>query len=123
MVEVNQEACDCLGYDREELSKLCVGDVVAGERNGAPLPATGTVQVEYRRRDGSTLPVEVRLESFEHRRQALVLASARDVTETRRAELLESYQSASNDLFQELEKVSEKKTGKNALPSVLRESM
>ena len=94
LVDVNQRACDSLGYTREELLALSVPDVEidydsrrVGELwnpmvPGVPVTAEGT----HRRKDGTTFPVEVRLGMFELGGRQFMLALARDVTERKRAE-------------------------------------
>lgn len=94
IVEVNQAACDSLGYQREEFRALRLCDIHAGgtpsaledllrrSDRGAPT----TLVTRYRRKDGSTFPVEVRLSWLDYRRERMLLASARDVTERERAE-------------------------------------
>ncbi len=93
-VNVNRQACESLGYTREELLNLSVADVevkftpeglselweriVAGD----PLTLEGI----HRRKDGTRFPVEVRVGPFETRQDRLMLAMARDVTERKRAE-------------------------------------
>jgi len=89
IVEVNQEACDSLGYQREQFRDLTIRDVLVGPEQDPPGEATAppaSFIAEHRRKDGSTFPVEIRVSTLDHKGQALVLASARDVTERRRAE-------------------------------------
>ncbi len=90
IVEVNQEACDSLGYRRDEFRGLTIGDVLVARDHasrGELFTSPATFIAEHRRRDGSTFPVEVRASTIDHKGQTLVLAAARDVTERRRAEL------------------------------------
>jgi diguanylate cyclase (GGDEF)-like protein/PAS domain S-box-containing protein len=94
IVDVNQRACENLGYTKEELLTLSVSDVEQGmepgdfariwERavSGGPL----TIEGIHRRKDGTTFPVEVRVGLFEAGRQWLMLAVARDITERKRTE-------------------------------------
>ena len=93
-LEVNQCACDSLGYSRDELLRLTAADVEVGCRPGdhpeaeeqmrRGLPVT--VDGVHRRKDGSTFPVEVRVALLRSAGRDLKLALARDVTERRRAE-------------------------------------
>ena len=93
-VDVNQEACDGLGYDREELLALRVVDLQQDHsweelseawkklEPGKPI----TVEGHHQRKDGSIFPVEVRIGPFESDERPLLLATARNITERRRTE-------------------------------------
>jgi diguanylate cyclase (GGDEF)-like protein/PAS domain S-box-containing protein len=93
-VDVNQRACDSLGYTREELLALSVQEVertlVPGvlEKQWEQLlsGAHMTVSGVHRRKDGTTFPVEARLALFETGGRQLTLALVRDFTERQRAE-------------------------------------
>ncbi|MFC1707311.1 PAS domain S-box protein, partial [Planctomycetota bacterium] len=93
-VHVNKQACETLGYTREELLKLSVSDVEVGWkadalsglwealRQGGPTTVPGT----HRRKDGSTFPIEARVSPFRWKERNLVLVLCRDVTERKQAE-------------------------------------
>jgi two-component system, cell cycle sensor histidine kinase and response regulator CckA len=93
-VEVNRQACETLGYTREELLVLSVSDVElpTGEADvfelqeqmvqGRPV----TANMVYRRKDGSTFPAEVRVTLLQIGGHAYKLLLIRDVTERMRAE-------------------------------------
>lgn len=92
-VDVNQAACESLGYAREELLELSIADIDAEStgyeeflkfRNGAAHEAM--FEVNQRRRDGALLPVEVTGSFFESGGRKLSLAIARDITERRHAD-------------------------------------
>ena len=93
-VDVNQRACDILGYSREELLDLTIQDIkadfdpeeIARMREELRPGAAITWYGEYRRKDGSTFPVEIRLGTFEFGGKKLFLASARDITERKQIE-------------------------------------
>ena len=93
-VDVNRRACEALGYTREELLGMSVGEIEAGENAGelgrlweeTSVGGPRTLETLYRRRDGTTFPVEVRVGVFELGGRPLVLALARDVTERKEAE-------------------------------------
>lgn len=94
ILDVNQQACESVGYAREELLRMNIADVEVGHGpeqlarlwtrliDGNPLTLAGT----HRRKDGSLFPTEVRVGLFESLGQQLVLALARDITEHLRTE-------------------------------------
>ena len=94
LVDVNRQACESLGYSRQELLGMTVADVEVGisseslrgqwGRSSADAPLT--LEGVHRRKDGTTFPVEVRVGVFESGERTLHLALARDVTGRREAE-------------------------------------
>jgi PAS domain S-box-containing protein len=98
IADVNQRACEHLDYTREELLSMCVTDVErslqerefediwntlsANRDSDEPLTREGT----HRRKDGSTLPVEVRVGLLTLDDEILLLALVRDITERKQAE-------------------------------------
>ena len=94
-LDVNEKVCKDLGYSREELLSRTVMDVDAAvvvdaslvERLEAEMERTGYAIFEsrHRRKDGSTLPVEVNLKHVQLDRQYNV-AIVRDISERKRAE-------------------------------------
>ncbi|MDD5390046.1 MAG: PAS domain S-box protein [Gallionellaceae bacterium] len=94
LVDVNQCACDDLGYSRAELLDMGVLEV---ERE-VPLDAAQamweslqpgqivTLKGSHRRRDGTVFPVEVHLRCFDMQGQRLIAALARDISERVQAE-------------------------------------
>lgn len=94
-VDVNKDACNKLGYSRDELLKMHVWDISL-DMNPQKLQALiNKLQTEsqltlvgvHRRKDGSTFPVEVRVSLLESDGHVFVLALSRDVTERKRVEL------------------------------------
>ncbi|MBU1424862.1 MAG: PAS domain S-box protein [Gammaproteobacteria bacterium] len=89
LLEVNRQACETLGYSREELLQMKLGDIstdldLAEARlrweqlePGNPLVFTST----HRRKDGSTFPVEVRLTSILLDERKLVMSLVSDIGE------------------------------------------
>ena len=92
-LEVNRQACTSLGYTPDELLSMSVSDV---DPDAVPrgdsakfwpnLPAT--FEARHRRKDGTTFPVEVRLAAIEYGETKVLLATARDLTDRKRAEEL-----------------------------------
>ena len=96
LVEVNQQACDSLGYTKEELLTMSVADLEENfDAQGLAgiwehIVSNGPITVEgvHRRKDGTRFPVEVRVGLFETGVDRLMLAMARDIT-ARKARLKE----------------------------------
>ena len=94
IIDINQHACDSLGYTREELLGLSIEDiddeVVVGKHKemwhkmfpGVPLTLEGI----HRRKDGATFPAEIRLVAFNSGGSRLILGLVRDITERKRTE-------------------------------------
>ena len=93
--DANRACCEMLGYPREALLQRHAGALFlhhspetmrslwAGMQPGRPI----TLEDELRRRDGSTLPVEVRLVVFEPAEGGRVfIGICRDITRRRQAE-------------------------------------
>ncbi|MDQ7785432.1 MAG: PAS domain S-box protein [Desulfomonilaceae bacterium] len=90
-LEVNRQACVSLGYTRDELLSMSVGDVDPaaasrgdGDKLWPNLPAT--FEAHHKRRNGTTFPVEIRLGPIQYGKTTLVLAVVRDITDRKRAE-------------------------------------
>jgi PAS domain S-box-containing protein len=95
VIDVNRQACDSLGYTREEMVgsrpresprelDRSVDDLV-DER----MPASGgivTFETTHRRADGSEFPVEARVREFVSDGRRLRLSLVRDITERKAAE-------------------------------------
>lgn len=87
-VEVNQQACDSLGYTREELLQMGVKQIaprfdLASRQHlwrklevGKPYRLTSA----HRRKDGSFFPVELRIAALEIDDEKLLMALASDIT-------------------------------------------
>lgn len=88
IVEVNQQACDALGYSRQELLQMGLEDFVPGFdlnksrpfwnqlEQGKPSSITST----HKRKDGSTFPVEVRFAVLEIDGKKVVMTLASDIS-------------------------------------------
>ena len=91
IIDVNQHACDCLQYTREELLNMNIQDIdpvspVKLEKSfkqmvpGVPLTFEGV----HKRKDNTTFPVEVRLSLFASEGHKLMLGLSRDISEAKR---------------------------------------
>ena len=94
ILEVNQKACDLLGYTHSEFRNLTVNDIVPGNIQ-EKLPeiikeqlAKGgfNIEAENVHKDGTIIPVEVSTSSMKIGKQSLLLAIVRDITERKQAE-------------------------------------
>src|SRR3954471_14061369 len=91
---VNEAASAMLGYERDELLSMHPWDFVVNDNQEEILSlwqsmVPGTpVMVEglFRRKDGRTLPAEVRLARFPDAAQAWIVAFCRDISARRKAE-------------------------------------
>ena len=96
IVDVNATTCETLGYTREELLALEINDIAEPQvspeirRMWQELPASevATFQAFHRRKNGTLLPVEVRLSVLETAEGRRFLGLARDVTERRKQDAL-----------------------------------
>jgi two-component system, cell cycle sensor histidine kinase and response regulator CckA len=100
LVDVNRQACESLGYSRDELLGMHPGDfdvnldAAAMQQLADRVRAGETVTFEtrHRRKDGSDFPVEIRCAPFEQGGRHF-LGLARDITARKQAEraLVESH--------------------------------
>jgi PAS domain S-box-containing protein len=94
ILDVNRQACDSLGYSREEMIGMHPRDFDAGldaasiARIGERVTTGETVTFEslHRRKDGTVFPVEIRAHQFQQGAYRFRLSLARDITERKRAE-------------------------------------
>jgi two-component system, cell cycle sensor histidine kinase and response regulator CckA len=94
IVDVNRNACLSLGYTRDELigalpSLFDAAATAEAIQEVMTLVATGetaSCETNYRRKDGTLFPVEVRVRAFDDGGERQVLSFARDISERRRAE-------------------------------------
>lgn len=98
MAEVSQATCELLGYRREELIHLSPRQIIASEdqpreaETFAQLSARGRLTFDRTliRKDGSRVPVEISSQLVEVDHQPMVLSIARDVSERKRAQALDT---------------------------------
>jgi PAS domain S-box-containing protein len=93
ILEANDAACRQLGYTREELLALSLPDFApdfegAGTRRIDAMRDTGRARFEalHRRKDGSTIPVDLATVVVDFQGRKAFLGVARDVTERNRAQ-------------------------------------
>ncbi len=93
-LEVNRVACETLGYTRDELLRMTPADINTPEM-AAQIPERIErlrredhifFETIYRRRDGSTIPMELNSRIIDYAGGPAVLTIARDITERKRAE-------------------------------------
>jgi PAS domain S-box-containing protein len=121
VIDVNRQACESLGYSREELIGMHPRDFDAGldpsslaqviERIGGG--DTVTFETLHRRKDGHVFPVEIRARQFEEGGRRFRLALVRDISERKRAERRVLVQHAIARVLSEAETVDE------AMPRIL----
>jgi PAS domain S-box-containing protein len=94
VVDVNHEACESLGYSREELIGMHPRDFDGGldEEAFATLVdrvdagQMATFETLHRRKDGTVFPVEIRVAKFQQGEQWFRLSLVRDITDRKQAE-------------------------------------
>ena len=94
LLDVNQSACESLGYSRKELLRMSVGDIEQGGRleevrqgwaNLHP-GRSEIVRGRHRRKDGTSFPVEINLTCYEIQGQLMLAAQARNISERKEYE-------------------------------------
>ncbi|MFW6196624.1 MAG: PAS domain S-box protein, partial [Thermoplasmatota archaeon] len=93
-IEVNDVACDMLGYSRDEFMKMSPRDIDAEEKMNEVLDVMdelmekGDLRFEmvHEAKDGSKIPVEIHSHLFEYEGEQRVLSIARNISERKQAE-------------------------------------
>ncbi len=95
-VDMNETACDSMGYSRDELLAMGPQDIKpkVSEQELAQKfdeiieteDQMGVIETVHRRKDGSTYPVEIFLRVLEADDGTLLIASVREITERKRSE-------------------------------------
>ncbi|HNB53479.1 MAG TPA: PAS domain S-box protein, partial [Anaerolineales bacterium] len=112
LVDVNHQACESLGYTREELvgkspAQFDIG-LTPSTLNQLPARLDAgeviTLDTRHRRKDGSTFPVEVRIRPFWQGNRRYAVSLARDMTERKQAQesltLFRSLIDQANDIIE-----------------------
>ncbi|MCB0190974.1 MAG: PAS domain S-box protein [Anaerolineae bacterium] len=94
ILDVNQQACESLGYTREELLGVPIYtfdtkvDQTFIKKTGEQLSDREDVAFEsyHRRKDGTVFPVEVRIRAFQQDERGYGVSLVRDITERKQAE-------------------------------------
>ena len=96
-VDLNDSAVQALGYSREELLTMGPADIQSPSQRDLILELYGQVrddelevgifETEHRRKDGSTFPAEVFVRAFDTGEDRLLVATARDISRRRAAEI------------------------------------
>ena len=94
IIDVNRQACESLGWSREELIGMHPRDFdaaldeasVARLAERAEAGETVTFETRHRRKDGMVFPVEIRTSTFQQGGELFFLALARDISERKLAE-------------------------------------
>jgi two-component system cell cycle sensor histidine kinase/response regulator CckA len=87
ILDANRRACFSLGYTREELLNMNMSELEAGYHvDELALGETLTAENLYRRKDGTSFPVEIRFALLEASGKRLKFCLVRDVTRRRRTE-------------------------------------
>ena len=110
ILNVNQKACDSLGYSRMELLGMTVAQLELGVSieklrshwQQMPVGESSSLFGEQVMKNGELLPVEVNIVKFESHGAYLFIALARDITERRATEAeLERYRGQLEELVRE----------------------
>jgi len=102
-LDVNQAACESLGYSTEELLQLSISELDIDQKGYEEflkvrnkLAEKVTFEVNQRKKDGTLLPVEITGSFFDCQREKMGIAIARNVTRRKQAE--EMLQKAHDEL-------------------------
>jgi PAS domain S-box-containing protein len=111
LLDVNDRACDSLGYTQKELLEMTfkdierrVGDDAGWQQRIEELKQKGDIIIQgrHKRKDGSAFFAETSLKLVTHEKEDYIIAVARDVTERKQAEQRQA------QLISELKSTNEK---------------
>jgi PAS domain S-box-containing protein len=94
VLDVNREACESLGYTRDELIGMTpfefgpdlTPEMLQRIRERLRAGRTLTYEGRHRRKDGTFFPVEIRIREFRHGDRWLALSLVRDISQRKRAQ-------------------------------------
>lgn len=94
IIQANEVACRMLQYDHDEFLQMRIDQVRAPEEqecardqmNSMVRDGHSTFETLHRRRDGTSIPVEVNSDLFTHHGRNMVLSIARDITERKKTD-------------------------------------
>ncbi len=122
VVDVNRQACEALGYTREELIGMrhqfdpdITPERIQSVRQRLREVGSATFNGRHRRKDGSLFPVEKRVRAFNRGGRLFSIALASDITDRRRREQRQLAQ------FSVTRTLSEAGSLEEAAPRILRE--
>jgi len=112
LLDVNDRACNSLGYIKEELTEMTVRDIDKSMPNDAAwtqfvhqVSRKDYMVIEglHKRKNGTTFPVEANVKLIKQQKQSFLIAVARDITERKKAQqkqtqLLREVESANKEL-------------------------
>jgi PAS domain S-box-containing protein len=116
LLDVNNRACDSLGYTREELLNMTVKDielVIPDDSSWQAcveelkLKGDITIEGQHRCKDATTFFVETSLKIVSHGKEDYIIAVTRDITERKKAEEKQA------KLIQELKSINQRVKGIN----------
>ena len=110
ILEVNRSMCEQTGYSREEMLAMTVAEVdtpefsatLASRSRAIMEKGSGFFEAALVRRDGTVIPVEINATVIDYGGRKVILTSARDISERRRAE---AEKSALQDRLRQSEKM------------------
>lgn len=94
ILDVNTNACRWLGYRKDELLKMTMQDILAPQIKEKALDIIKKVkeakklifESSYRKKDGTTVPIELSASCFKSDRDEIIFSFVRDITERKKIE-------------------------------------